>query len=123
MTPPPGTPPPPSPLAGGLGGADALRPLLDTVLDALHDGAAERAGPLPAGGPAAVTARVTAALGDVLPTRGAGDHEALRTLVHTLAAGAADPADPLCAAHLHCPPLAVAVAADLAASALNPSMD
>ncbi|MGW6834092.1 pyridoxal phosphate-dependent decarboxylase family protein [Streptomyces sp. NPDC054949] len=123
MTPPPGTPPPPSPLAGGLGGADALRPLLDTVLDALHDGAAERAGPLPAGGPAAVTARVTAALGDVLPTRGAGDHEALRTLVHTLAAGAADPADPLCAAHLHCPPLAVAVAADLAAAALNPSMD
>ena len=44
-------------------------------------------------------------------------------LVRTLAAGAADPADPLCAAHLHCPPLAVAAAADLAASALNPSMD
>ncbi|MYW43146.1 aminotransferase class V-fold PLP-dependent enzyme, partial [Streptomyces sp. SID161] len=40
-----------------------------------------------------------------------------------LAAGAADPADPLCAAHLHCPPLAVAAAADLAASALNPSLD
>ncbi|HEV7626749.1 MAG TPA: pyridoxal-dependent decarboxylase, partial [Streptomyces sp.] len=39
------------------------------------------------------------------------------------AEGAADPADPLCAAHLHCPPLAVAAAADLAASALNPSMD
>lgn len=123
MTPPPGTPPPPPPLAGGLGGADALRPLLDTVLDALRGGAAERDGPLPAGGPTAVTARVTAALGDVLPTRGAGDHEALRTLVHTLAAGAADPAEPLCAAHLHCPPLAVAVAADLAAAALNPSMD
>ncbi|MDG9706605.1 pyridoxal-dependent decarboxylase, partial [Streptomyces sp. DH37] len=32
-------------------------------------------------------------------------------------------ADPLCAAHLHCPPLAVAVAADLAVSALNPSPD
>ncbi|MEU0572818.1 aminotransferase class I/II-fold pyridoxal phosphate-dependent enzyme, partial [Nonomuraea sp. NPDC005983] len=28
-----------------------------------------------------------------------------------------------CAAHLHCPPLAVAVAADLAVSALNPSLD
>ncbi|MFD8965986.1 pyridoxal phosphate-dependent decarboxylase family protein [Streptomyces sp. NPDC059568] len=28
-----------------------------------------------------------------------------------------------CAAHLHCPPLAVAVAADLAVSALNPSQD
>ena len=40
-----------------------------------------------------------------------------------LAAGSADPADPACAAHLHCPPLAVAVAADAAVSALNPSLD
>ncbi|KOU74182.1 amino acid decarboxylase, partial [Streptomyces sp. XY66] len=110
-------------LAGGAHGTHALRPLLDTVLDALHTGATERGGPLPAGGPDAVTARVRAALGDVLPDHGTGDHEALRTLVHALAAGAADPAHPLCAAHLHCPPLAVAAAADLAASALNPSLD
>ncbi|MDJ0384313.1 pyridoxal-dependent decarboxylase [Streptomyces sp. G-G2] len=115
---------PPAPaLAGGSGAADALRPLLDTVLDALTTGAAARGGPLPAGGPDAVAARVRAALGDVLPPHGHGDHEALRTLVHALAAGAADPADPLCAAHLHCPPLAVAAAADLAASALNASLD
>lgn len=118
----PGAPQAP-PLAGGRRGAAALRPLLDTVLGALHAGAAERGGPIPAGGPDAVTARVRAALGDVLPDHGTGDHEALRTLVHALAAGAADPADPLCAAHLHGPPLAVAVAADLAASALNPSLD
>ncbi|MEU6760435.1 aminotransferase class V-fold PLP-dependent enzyme [Streptomyces sp. NPDC046685] len=110
-------------LAGGPDGPAALRPLLDTVLDALHTGARDRGGPLPAGGPDALAARVRAALGDVLPAHGTGDHEALRTLVHTLAAGAADPADPLCAAHLHCPPLAVAAAADLAASALNPSLD
>ncbi|MFG2747701.1 pyridoxal phosphate-dependent decarboxylase family protein [Streptomyces xanthophaeus] len=119
MTAPPGTPP----LAGGPAGPDALRPLLDTVLDALRTGARARGGPLPAGGPDTVTARVHAALGDVLPAHGTGDHEALRTLVHILAAGAADPAEPLCAAHLHCPPLAVAAAADLAASALNPSLD
>ncbi|MCY0952127.1 pyridoxal phosphate-dependent decarboxylase family protein [Streptomyces sp. H27-S2] len=117
------TPPPPPPLAGGHRGPDALRPLLDTVLDALRTGAAERRGPLPAGGPDITTARVRAALGDVLPAHGTGDHEALRTLVHAVAAGAADPADPLCAAHLHCPPLAVAAAADLAACALNPSLD
>ncbi|MET9608967.1 aminotransferase class V-fold PLP-dependent enzyme [Streptomyces sp. NPDC006512] len=123
MTEPPRTPPPPPPLAGGHGGAEALRPLIDTVLDALRTGTAERDGPLPAGGPATVTARVHTALGDMFPTHGTGDHEALRTLVHTLAAGAADPAHPLCAAHLHCPPLAVAAAADLAASALNPSLD
>ncbi|MET9699723.1 pyridoxal-dependent decarboxylase [Streptomyces sp. NPDC006529] len=122
-TPPPGAPPPLPPLAGGSGAAAALRPLLDTVLDALTTGAAARGGPLPAGGPEAVAARVRAALGDVLPAHGHGDHEALRTLVHTLAEGAADPADPLCAAHLHGPPLAVAAAADLAASALNPSLD
>ncbi|MEU3912573.1 MULTISPECIES: aminotransferase class V-fold PLP-dependent enzyme [unclassified Streptomyces] len=114
---------PTPPLAGGPGGADALRPLLDTVLTALRTGAAERRGPLPAGGPHTTAARVRAALGDVLPTHGTGDHEALATLVHTLTAGAADPADPLCAAHLHCPPLAVAAAADLAVSALNPSLD
>ncbi|MFE2557428.1 pyridoxal phosphate-dependent decarboxylase family protein [Streptomyces sp. NPDC059352] len=112
----------PPPLAGGAPGADALRPLLDTVLDALRTGADERCGPLPAGGPMAVAARV-GALGAVLPETGTGPEEALRALVHALAAGAADPAHPLCAAHLHTPPLALAAAADLAASALNPSMD
>ncbi|MBP2706511.1 aspartate aminotransferase family protein [Microbispora sp. RL4-1S] len=54
---------------------------------------------------------------------GGGDPDALRRLTEILAYGSADPADPYCAAHLHCPPLPVAVAADLAVSALNPSMD
>ncbi|MEU3735717.1 aminotransferase class V-fold PLP-dependent enzyme [Streptomyces sp. NPDC032198] len=113
----------PPPLAGGAQGPDALRPLLTAALDALHTGATARGGPLPAGGPTAVAARVREAAGEILPDRGAGPDTALRTLVHALAEGAADPADALCAAHLHCPPLALAVAADLAASALNPSMD
>ncbi|MFG3508944.1 pyridoxal phosphate-dependent decarboxylase family protein [Streptomyces sp. NPDC047821] len=111
------------PLAGGPQGADALRPLLGTVLDALRDGALARGGPLPPGGPETVTAQVRRALAEVLPETGTGAEEALRTLVTALAYGAADPAHPHCAAHLHTPPLAVAVAADLAASALNPSMD
>ncbi|MEV7029837.1 aminotransferase class V-fold PLP-dependent enzyme [Streptomyces sp. NPDC093272] len=109
------------PLASGPQGPDALRPLLDTVLDALRDGNRARGGPLPTGGPETVAERVADAVGDVLPDH--GDPEALRTLVTVLAAGAADPADPLCAGHLHGPPLAVATAADLAASALNPSLD
>ncbi|WP_159766776.1 pyridoxal phosphate-dependent decarboxylase family protein [Streptomyces sp. HM190] len=109
------------PLASGPQGPDALRPLLDTVLGALRDGAHARGGPLPAGGPEAVAAAVRDALGDPLPDE--GDPGALRRLVHALAAGTADPADPLCAAHLHTPPLAVATAADLAASVLNPSLD
>ncbi|ROP53868.1 aminotransferase class V-fold PLP-dependent enzyme [Streptomyces sp. PanSC9] len=111
----------PPPLASGPDGPDALRPLLDTVLDALATGRRARGGPLPAGGPDAVAARLADTLGDALPDD--GDPDALRALVHALAAGAADPADPLCAAHLHCPPLAVAAAADLAVSALNPSLD
>ncbi|WP_030547210.1 pyridoxal phosphate-dependent decarboxylase family protein [Streptomyces exfoliatus] len=113
----------PPPLAGGTPGPDALRPLLDTVLDALRTGAEERGGPLPAGGPETVAHRLRHALGEALPHHGTDPHEALHTLVRTLAAGAADPAHPLCAAHLHTPPLALAAAADLAASALNPSMD
>ncbi|MGW0873750.1 pyridoxal phosphate-dependent decarboxylase family protein [Streptomyces sp. NPDC002740] len=109
------------PLASGPEGPDALRPLLATVLDALTTGTRARGGPLPAGGPHTVAARLRHAVGDLLPEH--GDPHALTTLVHALAEGAADPADPLCAAHLHCPPLAVATAADLAVSALNPSLD
>ncbi|THA26936.1 aspartate aminotransferase family protein [Streptomyces sp. RKND-216] len=110
-------------LAGGSGGPAALRPLIGTVLDALAVGAGERCGPLPRGGPEVVAGRLRAAVGEVLPEYGVGSGAALGVLVRALAEGAADPADPLCAAHLHCPPLAVAAAADLAASALNPSLD
>ncbi|KPC61650.1 pyridoxal phosphate-dependent decarboxylase family protein [Streptomyces chattanoogensis] len=116
-------PPAGTALAGGTNGPRALSPLLDIVLDALTTGAEDRAGPLPAGGPDAVAHAVRTACAPLLPEHGTGAHHALRTLVHTLAAGAADPADPHCAAHLHCPPLALATAADLAAGALNPSMD
>lgn len=110
-------------LAGGITGPGHLRPLLDTVLDALAAGATARGGPLPAGGPDATARHVRDACVPVIPHTGTGTEHALRTLVHALAAGAADPAHPRCVAHLHCPPLAVAVAADLAASALNPSLD
>ncbi|KUM76596.1 pyridoxal phosphate-dependent decarboxylase family protein [Streptomyces griseorubiginosus] len=99
----------------------SLRPLLDTVLDALEEGTRLRSGPLPAGGPTEVAERLRSAAGDVFPDE--GDPDALRHLVRAMAEGAADPADPLCTAHLHCPPLPVAAAADLAVSILNPSMD
>ncbi|WNF26483.1 aminotransferase class V-fold PLP-dependent enzyme [Streptomyces sp. C11-1] len=114
---------PTPPLAGGTAGPAALRPLVETVLAALHDGAARRGGPLPAGGPDTVTSRTRSATHPLIPNRGTGAEHALRSLVTALAEGAADPAHPHCAAHLHTPPLALAAAADLAASALNPSMD
>ncbi|MEV7009506.1 pyridoxal-dependent decarboxylase [Streptosporangium sp. NPDC051022] len=106
-----------SALSGGVAGAAALEPVLRVVLDALALGAAERGGPLPSGRPAQLSARVARAL-----ARPDGE-DALHRLTALLAYGSADPADPFCAAHLHCPPLAVAVAADLAVSAINPSQD
>jgi L-2,4-diaminobutyrate decarboxylase len=110
-------------LAGGRQGPTQLRPLLETVLAALTDGATARGGPLAPGGPAATADRIGAALGPALPVSGTGEREAVYTLVKLLAEGAADPAEPACAAHLHCPPLAVAAAAELAVAALNPSLD
>ncbi|HEX5566126.1 MAG TPA: pyridoxal-dependent decarboxylase [Streptomyces sp.] len=104
-------------LSGGTDGPAALAPLVHAVLGALADGARWRGGPVPATAPddlaAYVAQEFAAADGD----------KALPRLAELLAHGSADPADPACAAHLHCPPLAVAVAADLAVSALNPSQD
>ncbi|WTL22774.1 pyridoxal-dependent decarboxylase [Streptomyces sp. NBC_01506] len=100
-----------------MGGAAALEPLVREVLGALAQGAARRGGPVAAGAPGEITAAVAEAF------RTASGPAALDRLTELLAHGSADPADPACAAHLHCPPLAVAVAADLAVSALNPSQD
>ncbi|MEW1630191.1 aminotransferase class V-fold PLP-dependent enzyme [Streptomyces sp. NPDC089173] len=110
-------------LAGGADGPGHLRALTSVVLDTLESAARARGGPLPAGGPDAVARRTTALAAPVLPEEGVGGEAALADLVRAVAEGAADPADPACVAHLHCPPLAVAVAAELAGAALNPSMD
>ncbi|MYS80428.1 aminotransferase class V-fold PLP-dependent enzyme [Streptomyces sp. SID5474] len=131
-------------LAGGVAGADALRTLIEVALAALASGAGARGGALPPGGPVAVAAEVARVLGPgavgpvgavpaargsaaigpgPLPECGVGEFAALGELSALLAWGAADPADPYCAGHLHCPPLAVAVAADLVAGALNGSLD
>uniref|UniRef100_UPI00099E5611 pyridoxal phosphate-dependent decarboxylase family protein n=1 Tax=Streptomyces specialis TaxID=498367 RepID=UPI00099E5611 len=104
-------------LSGGTRGADALEPLVRTVRGALAEGAARRGGPIAAGHPAQLAALVAREFD------APGGEDALHRLTELLAHGSADPADPSCAAHLHCPPLAVAVAADLAVSALNPSQD
>ncbi|MBF9073776.1 pyridoxal phosphate-dependent decarboxylase family protein [Streptacidiphilus fuscans] len=97
--------------------------MLAVALGALREGAVARGGPLPGGGPegVAATLRELLASGSLLPDE--GDPDALAVLTRALAATAADPADPACAAHLHVPPLAVAAVADLAAAALNPSLD
>lgn len=110
-------------VAAGVEGPRALRDLTAVALDALADGATRRGGPLPSGGPEEVARRTRELVSPMLPEEGVGAQDALYDVVRAAAQGAADPADPYCVAHLHCPPLAVAAAADLAASALNPSMD
>ncbi|MEV4611118.1 aminotransferase class I/II-fold pyridoxal phosphate-dependent enzyme [Kitasatospora sp. NPDC049258] len=112
--------PPGAELAGGAAGPDALRPLLELVLTGLAVGAEQRSGPIPAGLPGPLAEQFA---GVLRYGRGEPDRDALLRLTVHLAQGSADPADPACAAHLHCPPLAVAVAADLAVGALNPSQD
>lgn len=104
-------------LSGGADGPGALEPLVHSVLVSLAKGVVRRGGPLPAGTPAELAGEVARVFAE---TSGDG---ALSELTEVLAHGSVDPADPSCAAHLHCPPLAVAVAADLAVSALNPSQD
>ncbi|MFJ1702829.1 pyridoxal phosphate-dependent decarboxylase family protein [Kitasatospora sp. NPDC088346] len=110
----------PTALSGGAAGPAALGPLLDLVLTALATGAGQRSGPIPAGPPDRLAEQFA---GVLRHGRDEPDPDALLRLTVHLAQGSADPADPACAAHLHCPPLAVAVAADLAVSALNPSQD
>ena len=105
-------------LAGGVAGAKPVRELVTVALDAMV--AAAPVGPVPRGGPAAVAASVNV---DLLPDHGIGEAPALDELSRLLVAGSVDPTHPWCAAHLHGPPLAVAAAADLVASILNPSMD
>ncbi|MER8182192.1 aspartate aminotransferase family protein [Kitasatospora sp. NPDC094015] len=112
--------PPGAELSGGVAGPAALRPLLDLVLTALESGAEQRSGPIPAGLPGLLAEQFA---GVLRYGREEPEGDALLRLAVHLAQGSADPADPACAAHLHCPPLAVAVAADLAVAALNPSQD
>lgn len=127
----------PEVLAGGPSGPRALEALLEPVLEALREGQRDRGGPLPAGGPERVRTTLANALAPqrteqddgaqtaatLAPERAESAEQLLARLTRVLAAHSADPAEPACAAHLHCPPLAVAVAADLAVSALNPSLD
>lgn len=115
----------PEALAGGRRGHERLAELVPLALRALAEGGAERDGAAPAGGPVAVAATLSGLSGarPLVPDEGVGAEQALAELGRVLAAGSVDPAEPWCAAHLHCPPLAVAVAADVVASALNPSMD
>lgn len=110
-------------LAGGLAGPARLSALVGTAVQAIAAGSVERGGPAPTCEPRVLAEQVRGSMGQTLPDSGTGSEEALGHLTRMLAAGSVDPADPACAAHLHCPPLAVAVAAELVSASLNPSLD
>lgn len=97
-----------------------LRATVAVALDALDAGTADRGGPAPATTPADLAASWRDL--DTVPDEGLGV-AALADVVRRYAAGSVDPADPACVAHLQPPPLPVAVAADVAISVLNQSLD
>jgi L-2,4-diaminobutyrate decarboxylase len=117
-------------LSGGPAGTARVRALADVAMAAVADAVAARSGPIPSGGPAAVATAFAQAVRPaavpepgILPEHGVGQVPAIEELSRLLAAGSVDPGHPWCAAHLHGPTLAVAAAADLVGSVLNPSLD
>lgn len=113
-------------LAGSQGGTELVLHLAGIALRSAAEGERDRGGPLPTGGPAAAGAswaRLSGRVERLLPRTGLGAERSLRAVSRFIAGGAANPADPRCAAHLHTPPLALAAAADLVVSVLNPSLD
>lgn len=110
--------------SAGCDGRSVLGPLVARALEALSAGSARRGGPLAALGPVVTGETIRAELGAaVLPEEGHGSVEALAHLVESLGRASVAPDHPHCAGHLHTPPLAVAVAADLVAGTVNPSLD
>ena len=96
---------------------DALR----AAGDLLAEAAPARPGPYSGASPGAL-AKVAAGV-DPFPEEGAGLDAALAGLGRLSLRHGVDPGHPACAAHLHCQPLAAAVAADALAAATNQSLD
>jgi L-2,4-diaminobutyrate decarboxylase len=108
----------------GATGRSQLAAAIDSVLEGVSEGTRLRGGAVPSLTQQELQDLVTdtfRATDDVdcqYPVNGL-----LRKYATLLARGSVDPRHPFCLAHLHCAPLAVAVAADLATSILNPSQD
>ena len=108
-------------VAGSEAGLFALEEALRAVAGCWRSAALTRRGPYSGASPDELEA--LAATIEVLPEEGR-ELAAVVADVGALAVGhAVDPAHPHCAAHLHCAPLAAAVAADALVSATNPSLD
>ena len=101
--------------------ADGVPGALRAAGACLAAAAHERHGPYSGASPERL-AEVAAGI-DPFPEEGAGLDAALDGLGRLSLRHGVDPAHPACAAHLHCQPLAAAVAADALAAAANQSLD
>jgi L-2,4-diaminobutyrate decarboxylase len=118
---PPDLPAAAAPGSGPPAAAAATAAALRAAADCFEAAAAERAGPYSGASPAELAA--IAAGVEPFPEDGRGLAAVLDDLGRLAVRHAVDPAHPACAAHLHCQPLAAAVAADALAGATNPSLD
>jgi L-2,4-diaminobutyrate decarboxylase len=97
------------------------RAAVDGVAGAVARWAPAGEGPWSGAAPADLSAAVATL--DPCPPAGVPLDRALDELGATVLAHAVDPGHPRCAAHLHCPPLPEAAAAELAIGAANQSLD
>jgi L-2,4-diaminobutyrate decarboxylase len=108
------------------GSPAGLAELAKLITEATRTAACSRraVGPLPCGSPGEVLRSATEGLGfEALPEEGMGNVAALSRVAQVLADYGVDLSHPQAAAHLQPPPLTIAVAADVLASASNASLD
>lgn len=108
--------------AGTAEGLEDLRGLVNQAIDILAKAAADRTGPVAAGGPRQARLDAEQALTSLLPEAGADPGQVLGDLVGAFARWSVDLTHPAALARMQCPPTAAAVAADLAATTLNQSL-
>src|SRR6185503_17765850 len=107
-------------LDGSPAAADAHARALATAARVVRDGFEGADGPLPPVTPAVLDRLLDL---DVAPTEGEGLEATLALVGDRIVRNSIAVAHPLCAAHLHCPPLLSSLAAEAVISATNQSLD
>ena len=107
-------------LDGSPAAAAAHARALATAARVVHDGFAGADGPLPSVTPAVLDRLLDL---DMAPAEGEGLEATLALVGERIVRNSIAVAHPLCAAHLHCPPLLSSLAAEAVISATNQSLD
>ncbi|RRJ28259.1 pyridoxal phosphate-dependent decarboxylase family protein [Halocatena pleomorpha] len=99
----------------------AYRTAMEQAYRAVTDVYLERATPYTGRSPEQLAAQFEDH--DVLPENGQGVTETIETVAQTVVANSVGTSDPACVAHLQCPPMIPALAAEVLISATNQSLD